>query len=145
MKLELKYINPYLIYGLTAETFSSDSDKQVVDIISSVDYEHSIITFLNEGNRHIYDVKPLLRPLSQLTKEITHNGETFVPIDIMYNHWLSLPEYGLEDDTPLNRMLFDAIIGIPVTSYPYYMVQMMHEWKFDLYDLINNNLAIEIK
>jgi hypothetical protein len=34
--------------------------------------------------RQLEEVKPALRPLSDLTKEITHNGKTFVPIKELF-------------------------------------------------------------
>lgn len=75
--LELKHIAPYLPYGLHVksklgviyelDTFSNSKGKGIEkrDIYSVVDN----------------NMKPILRPLSDLSKEITHGGETFIPVE----------------------------------------------------------------
>lgn len=84
-KLEIQHIAPYLPFGLKAhdeeygETFfvcsyRQDSDEWLIhDNIdgSVIEYSRDVL-------------KPILRPLSDLTKEITRNGETFVPIVELY-------------------------------------------------------------
>lgn len=77
MKLELKYLAPYLPYGLKIDTLKLENG-------------YSIMTMCDKGglsNISIGDVmdeypytKPILRPLSDLTKEIVVNGEKFVPL-----------------------------------------------------------------
>ena len=79
MKLELKHIVPYLPYGL----------KGIVNgwvlLVSGIDKPYTssevIIKFLNEkSDEPIKNFNPILRPLSDLTKEIEVNGEKFVPM-----------------------------------------------------------------
>jgi hypothetical protein len=79
MKLELKHVTPYLPYSL----------KGVVNgwvlLVSGVDKPYTlsdvIIKFLNEkSDEPIQNIKLILHPLSDLTKEIEHNGEKFVPM-----------------------------------------------------------------
>ena len=73
MKLEIKHLAPYLPYGLmikvglatTAEMTLNKNDRELVDISWVL-------------NNDAYE--PYLRHLSDLTKEIEHNGEKFVPI-----------------------------------------------------------------
>ena len=93
----------------------------------------------------IQDIKPYLHPLERLTQEIEHNGERFVPKDRMYNHWLNIPNFGLVEDTKVGRKLFDMVSSVPPSSYPYYMIQMMYEWKFDIHGLIDRGLALPIE
>ncbi len=43
----------------------------------------------NRGLKNFYNgigIKPILRPLSDLTKEIEYNGEKFVPIEFLFNN-----------------------------------------------------------
>ena len=78
MKLEIKHLAPYLPYRLK------------VNVSNNVNFEHNLI--LNEHNignvinsitiGHI--VKPVLRSLSDLTKEIEHDGHMFVPIKYLF-------------------------------------------------------------
>ena len=71
------------------------------------------------------------RPLSQFTQEIEHNGVKFVP-----NHHKYF-KFFIEDDLEyfLNNIL----------QSPYYQIELLLQWHFDIFGLIENNLAIEIK
>ena len=65
MNLELKHLASYLEHGLKVKNHVNN------------------ITELTVGNLGHYlelQVKPILRPLSDLTKGIEHNGEKFVPL-----------------------------------------------------------------
>lgn len=67
------------------------------------------------------------RSLSQLTKEIEHNGEKFVPMDIIRKDYIG------------------EAIGLNTATWSHRVVQKLLEWHFDIHGLIENNLAIEIK
>jgi len=72
--LELKYIASYLPFGLKGVF-------QVRDVFSNSPEESRIKDLRTDNVDFFRDFcKPLLRPLSDLTKEIEHNGERFVPI-----------------------------------------------------------------
>lgn len=86
------------------------------------------------------DFKLCLRNLSDLTKEIEHNGERFVPI-----RWFELNGYapaGLEMDG--ETFVFGDSIMWSVEEIHYNMVQKLFEWHFDIFDLIPQGLAINI-
>ena len=70
-KLELNHLAPYLPYGLKYE---SDDYGNIRMMDMSTD--------IGKFKRGLY--KPILRPLSDLTKEIEHNGENFVPNDKLH-------------------------------------------------------------
>ena len=81
MKLELKHLAPYLPYGLKFLEVRKGSFNNSDDIIEQVELNTSNINYLN--NSRIYKVKSrkiILRPLSDLIKEIEVNGEKFIPI-----------------------------------------------------------------
>ncbi len=87
---------------------------------------------------------PLLRPLSSLTKEITHNGETFMPID----HF----EYG-DDDAPgitfknaYRDLQTIATYNVQhdIQFLPAGVVQLLISWHFDIHGLIDAGLALPI-
>ena len=78
------------------------------------------------------NVEPVLHPLSDLTKEIEHKGEKFVPniiISDVYNNgdWL---------------LLFNPEISID--RMPFYIIQKLIEWHFDIADLISKGEAIDV-
>lgn len=131
MKLELKHL---LSYGesLTIIWEGVYCKVEGYDFINnSVILERVLVS--------MEDVKLLLRPLSDLTKEIEHNGEKFVPVEIFdkvidgwcdaYNEWWNL-QY------PNFLQMMD--------SCPYEVMQQLLEWHFDVFGLIDQNLAIDI-
>jgi len=75
-----------------------------------------------------YDVNIIARPLSDLTKEIEVNGEKFVPQD-------KLPHLDL-------KWLINSDNLILKTNYE--DVLKLLSWHFDIYNLIENGLAIDV-
>lgn len=98
--------------------------------------------FLNE-------VKPILRPLSDLTKEIEHNGEKF----IAFYH----KEFEIELRTEVKTGFFDSMyieekLSIisesnkvnTVFEKSISILNKLFEWHFDVFGLIEKDLAIDI-
>jgi len=124
MKLELKHLAPYLPFEL----------KLYLPVHDTTHLMRSLsLIFIN---REIYyrDIKPILRPLSDLTKEIEHNGERFVPTDRLYFDF---------DRHGLNGFDFQDIEKTPL-EYPFNIVIQLFEWNFDVFNLIEQGLAIDI-
>ncbi len=121
-KLELKHLAPYLPYGLKIRIFREGRALFVEDITMNGE----IIDYLFEESenrkwtKNIY--KPILKPLSDLTKEIEINGEKFVPMD------------RLED-------FIDFEWGHERVEY--WKIQKMFEWNIDVFRLIPKGLAID--
>lgn len=121
MKLELKHIAPYLPYGLKTVNFNTNGliDKPLFSkIIPS-----NILGFIDGST----ESKILLRPLSDLTKEIEVNGEKFVPYKKL--------EWGN------GTHVIPAILG-GYTNYN--ESSKLFEWHFDVFGLIEQGLAIDI-
>ena len=151
MKLELKHLAPYLPYGLKIKV-ENGIDNGVFELqpvmLTIQDHEG-----INKFDKWFvqYESKPLLRPLSDLTKEIEYNGERFIPIEKI----LSLTIYGNKDTSytwdseilkiwdlnagDLTLMEFDPQ---NIDALEYFIVQMLFEWHFDVFGLINQGLAI---
>lgn len=134
-KLELKHIAPYLPYGLKVYVCYNEFFLTVED-----EMENGTISVSDTiENNH----KPILRPLSDLTKEIELNGERFVPIE-------KLKETNIENiyfyDTQIwidenNRGASYCDLGVFGISR---IMQTCIEWHFDVFGLIPKNLAIDI-
>lgn len=165
MKLELKHLSPYLPYGLsllieTDTIFNSngfdlefDEDPIIISGVremTGINYKNS---FLNDcvmfkevpktnktrdGYIELKDIKPILRPLSDLTKEIEHNGEKFIPIERLQNGETYC--HMVYDENVL--MGAEEIISVPL-SMPLAVYQKLIEWHFDIFNLIENGLAID--
>ena len=87
----------------------------------------------------INDIKPILRPLSDLTKEIKHKGLKFIPITILKemndgdNIYIS--EFGVSID---NGYAAGYNLGVAFT-----FIQKLVEWHFDICGLIEKGEAID--
>jgi hypothetical protein len=85
MKLELKYLAPYLPYGL--KTCDMSQENYIFDLNEWLFRQQQNVQpfFKNHLDQILNDdsLKIVLRPLSDLTKEIEHNGEKFYPLEII--------------------------------------------------------------
>ena len=123
--LELKHLAPYLPYGLKmiyvhtnkigqiSNIYTLGSGYNDDDIKISIDY--------SEGE-HIWMYKPILRPLSDLTKEIESDGEKIVPRSKFIGN-------------PLDYKILEN---------SYNVIQKLLEWHFDIFGLIEKGFAIDI-
>lgn len=103
-------------------------DKQIEVIVgvrrpAKVFYEHRL------------NFKPILRPLSDLTKEITHKGETFVPTKKLDS------EFG---DDFLESLLDWLPVVTNIEMAPYVIVEKLCEWHFDVFGLIPAGHAVSV-
>ena len=128
MKLELKYLSPYLPYDVRIARFTAN------DKFKRVEYS------LRAGNLQEVvrcdNLKPILRPLSDLNKEIEVNGQKFIPINWVENQYPNLDlhnqcKFILDDESWINQC-------------EYLLIQHLFEWHYDIFNLIENNLAIDI-
>ena len=132
--LELKDICGYLPYGLK---FLSDYFSTPHEIVS-IDLTDNTADFSNNcgyTNKSLGEVKPILRPMSDLTKEITHRGEKFVPLGVLNNrgHFIEFDTAGL---------LYT--VGGCMDSDWLMVFDKFHEWMFDYRGLISTGLAIDV-
>lgn len=113
MKLELKHLAAYLPYELSFywEDYQGDQKTPWVLKASSIEF-----VLANQN-------KPILRPLSDLTKEIEINEKKFVP-----------------------KIELEKIGTIPLSISYYYhsQIEKLLKWHFDIYGLIEQGLAIDI-
>lgn len=137
--MKLEHIAPYLLYGLKIVIITNPCKDEIGTLHSlSATEGVSIYAPTDEArfNHHNYlersfrDIKPILRPLSDLTKEITHNGETFVPIEEL--------NYRCGDCETLTDTMSVT------TNTKYGIVKRLFEWHFDVFGLIESGEAIDI-
>lgn len=163
-KLTINDLAPYLPYGL-----NTNNGK-----LWAICNDNFVKCKLDDGEivkGKIEDIKPLLLPLSNLTKEITHNGETFVPIvrinEILgIRHQLTRYEvdgeiyYGWNEQGPEDSQGYafgyykDGKFGIwwdyPDEDAPFNeftslsAIKKLYEWHFDLEGLLDAGLALPI-
>lgn len=152
MKLELKHLAPYLPYGLKALSIDGFSVS-----ILGVDFTTNRILNIN-GDRTftIAEIKPLLRPLSDLTKEIEIGGKKFVPMEYFFefeNPHNKIPKrmkYYYEEVPNRVSITHNAssrsteVLFSEMGANPYWMTQKLFEWHFDVFGLIDEGLALPL-
>lgn len=149
-KLEIKHLAPYLPYGLV---FLRDEHNWKNGDYTETWRQESLLgcnTLRDWVNGSYYEnPMPILRPLTDLTNEIDDNGEKFVPIVELFNTGMRVIKvyderkhycvaYG-EDNNPVVFKVSKEIL-----SEPYYHVQKLFEWKFDVFNLTEKGLAVDI-
>lgn len=134
MKLELKHLIGYLPYGLNLMI------DDVICEIEGVDLHKKDTVIAERVNYKFSEIKPILRPLSDLTKEIEVDGDVFIALDIISSHL----EYELNYNSEENEFSTEQINRLFIMEIPYLAIDCMLEWYFDIYGLIENDLAIDI-
>ena len=131
MKLELKHLASYLPYGLNIKDVKHGSVFEALHFITTPHQDFSL--FKGNLDQLINDkyLKPILFPLSSITKEITINGKTIKIID------------KIEILTDKNH--FEYILRfLDVDSYeilPYWVIELLFSYKIDVFGLIELGLA----
>lgn len=129
-KLELKYVAPYFEHNVKVMFLNKIYEIHALHrsgIALFEDYDEPPVFTTYDS------VKLILHNLSDLTKEIEHNGEKFIPADELTAHEQTILE---------NNDFFEEI---PVWGIPYQTVQKFIELHFDCFELIDAGLAISIK
>lgn len=100
----------------------------------------------HKGLKVFYNGKglyPVLRPLSDLTKEIEHKEERFIPIERLLeditNAW-RLCKLDYPNDS---KGLYNDIIS-NIEACEFWLIQKLVEWHFDIADLISKGEAIDV-
>jgi len=152
--LTIQHLAPYLPYGLNVKYNDCIHPKTHIAKLSGVSddgiettYKRKFegcrgdcISFTGRNNIVDLDFKPILRPLSDLTKEIEHNGERFVPIEYGCNG-LDLDLQNLEREIRLNKSFSKQLI---IGEHKFKTVNKLFQWHFDVFGLIEQDLAIDI-
>jgi len=148
MKLELKHLAGYLPYGLEVaimgELKEPDSHEPIIFELVGLDTNyveyHEIGRSVTE-QAVFSDCFPILRPLSDLTKEIEVNGEKFVPIvELAFTSNLSMYQF-------IDGLFYSNNYGkyLKIKEMPYVVIEKLYEWHFDIHGLIEKSLAIDKK
>ena len=134
-KLTLNELKGYLGTGLKIECHSNEEIKIRGSYVSEMVGMHKGGVDDNYGNNWTFDVKPRLYPLSSLTEYREDLG--FVPMDKINigNNFFSNNHGFLNENGETSSILI----------LPYTEIQKLFDWHFDCFNLIDRNLAINIK
>ena len=149
MKLELKHLSAYFPYSLR---FIHNNEG--VDIVTNIN-----LKITNRRLSKTNDVKLLLRPLSDLTKEIEVKGEKFIPIHRLKQGGTDIIDFHVENgnfscyDNEGHETFYDSKKMCFFNCYrgdlrefqgQYHAFQKLLSWHFDIFGLIDAGLAVDI-
>lgn len=138
-KLEAKHISPYLPYKLkfwhlklcNTQELTRVKIRRDGDIL--VDIESDTLIYESSINSNF--IKPILRPMSDLTKKIKVNDVDIIPIEGMF---LPCGERGILTSWANENKCW---LG---TQVSYLVYENLFELHFDVFGLIEKGLAIDI-
>ena len=150
MKLEIKHLAPYLPYGLKVQHTEFDSGESKTGIasihsisIEDISFEGLFCDYYFDDPEPECEIKPILRPLSDLTKEIEYGGEiqpiAVALIRICFEHGLT-GECAAKLIVDLKPSTRHELVRLA----PYFIVEQLISWHFDIFGLIDSNLAIDL-
>ncbi|TYO83102.1 hypothetical protein LX74_04080 [Elizabethkingia miricola] len=152
-KLELKDLAPYLPYGLSCHAMGeSNEGKPILFTLMGLsddllNHKHAELWAGENENGTTEDIItmalddtfPLLRPMSDLTEEITHGGDTFVPLHrILEAYCFDLSKMDGKEILSFRESLIEVDMS-------YKTVQMLCEWHIDFQGLIGRGVAINLQ
>ncbi len=131
-KLELKHLAPYLHYGLKARMSLPFDNETITEIVGLSENHAELIGIRQTVTEHFEftDIKPILRPLSDLTKEIEHNSEKFVPTERFYEL--------IDNIDLLDNMFEDIYSKNEILHWPYNVIEKLLEWHFNVFNFPEN-------
>jgi hypothetical protein len=129
-KLELKHLAAYLPYELSGiiKANNSEMNKKI-----KLDLRTCAVLFDFDSK---FNFKPILRPLSDVTKEIEINGEKFVPIEVLANIAIEkLPKAMYER---AKKDILEYIKSGNLLMLPYKIIEKLISWHFNVFNLPEN-------
>jgi hypothetical protein len=146
-KLELKHLSAYLPYELKMCNYNKRLIFKLVNLWVSHDIavveDNKTWNGENHRNHGLFykgelEFFPILRPLSDLTKEIEVNGEKFVLIN-------KLLEHNCFDLSKMSKKEINNYIEVFMPDFISFRdSELLFKWHFDIFGLIKQNLAIDI-
>jgi len=128
MKLELKHLAPYLPYGLKIQ---GQTHKDIEELSCVTETSINIVGrgFTYGMWADIFDIKPILRPLSDLKNEFTCPEGVVMPVGYFYSY----------ADKVGKGHISEVMINLSALEYRYLL-----KYHFDVFGLIDKGLAIDI-
>jgi hypothetical protein len=110
---------------------------------SCVDYTSSVGVMFEKDDMpvdyFIDEIKPLLRPLSDIDKEIEFDGIKFIPYDTLKSFVSEKQWFKICSSIDLDGGEYSNL-----GDMPYWWTKTILQWHFDVHGLIKKGLAIDI-
>ena len=170
-KLKLEHVTPYLPYGLKCQYIGIVNSENYNKLVSGKDVDYFALKNSVYGDKiaeikelkifkkywkvyigiyrtglkgfvNGYDFKPILRPLSDLTNPCLVDG--IIPLDVFDKTGNDKFEYEDLRVFAILRSISDGVVDHGVDILPYYVIERLFQWHFDVFGLIEKGLAIDI-
>lgn len=125
LELKLEHLKYYLDTGLKVAVSNTGTTFEMV--VTAKRGCYTIGEILNQST-----LKPIFHPLSDLTKEIEHNKEKFVPMKKMFPMWDKLRDFEFTTDLSYQVISTEAY-SINFEDW-YDNLQKLFEWHFWIFD-----------
>ena len=133
----LKIYSACLLYDLEVQHDINGKLGKVLGIDAN---KHELSVCFDSGIWQGVDVrvlKPVFYDLSYLTKEIEHEGETFVPIEKLFGSALAISGYTVFQDFQYKEFAHLTYVKKGLKSFPFLFeqYQKLFEWHFNVFNL----------
>jgi hypothetical protein len=134
-QLKPEHIAPYLPYEIKVKGKNSNEIAEVQSLSPNV---NGLKLTNNRYHEDIENFVLVLRPLSDLTKEIEYGDESFIPLEY-------LKEKVSVCDAERDFLDFYEDNKNPdkIKFAPYTIMQKLFEWHIDVFELIDEGLAVD--
>ncbi len=133
MQLEIKHLAPYLPFGVKVRVLREDNEYDIFGLTPSQ-------LTLFASNYH-FEFKPILRPISDLNKQVEIEGKLITPIEMVLPYVADIPPFLLEDER--ERLMLRLRLGM-IDGIFYAQIQRLLQMHFDIFGLIKEELALDI-
>jgi hypothetical protein len=149
--LELKDIAGYLPHRLKTYTYVDGDDYDLMDV-GRINDDHTNIKTGKSWMMTIDVINPVLRPLSDLYRTITHNGKEIVPIVecakmLFPNEYWEIKDEYVQCQKGIDFHYSDGMFKSGVTNLhinQFILFDYLHELKIDYRGLIDAGLAVDV-
>lgn len=162
--LTIEHLACYLPYGLKCHVVDRGESKVAELSALYIDGSCSFSDIV-ESSQGFTSVTPLLRSLDQLTQEIEHNGERFVPIVALAKIGMPEGDFGDIDPETIHEPS-STVASIRGYIFGYFahtfyiksgrsdaftarhqlqLFQKLYSWHFDVHGLLDKRLALPIQ
>ena len=137
MKLETKHLAPYLPYNLKCEVLNSGKEKEIGEMIAVYDDNSACFGNIIESEKGFEYIKPILRPIQEV--ELFFENQWALGNDEDVRKYLDADFLWQNGNIEVNE------IQLMKAEYlPYGTLQVLLKYNFDVFDLIDKGLAIDV-
>lgn len=149
MKLKIEHLSIYLAHEL--RMIFEGKGGRIITLRGITNQGENGVTITDGYGGMWLDTcrfKPILRPLSDMFKEIEVDGKKFIP-ELIFDTNCSTVDSPIYLSNDKKRAYFKEFSSLDIREHhlsfmPYGMIDQLVSWHFDVFGLIDKGLAIDI-